>query len=808
MNRLIKNFLNVAFIVLLTNAVYAQRPLAPYAKDELLIKFKSGTNLSSAMQAPEFAGSTIIEDLADLNWKRLKLSPGISVESAMNFLANNTSVESIQPNFYYHLLNTPNDPQFSAMYGLQRISAPTAWDQATGSATTVVAIIDTGIKYSHEDLAANMWTNSGETPNNSIDDDGNGFVDDYFGYDFFFNDPDPLDENGHGTHTAGTVGAVGNNSLGVVGVNWNVRLMAIKIYNNTGYGTTSSMLINAYNYIRMMKNRGVNIRVTNNSYGGCDEACGYDQATKDAIDALGDAGVLNIFAAGNAAQNIESTPFYPASYTSPSIMSVASSDQSDNRSGFSNYGLNSVDVASPGTSILSTVMTADNYGTKSGTSMATPHVAGAAALLSSFNPSLSAMSLKATLMNTVDQLAQWNGIVKTGGRINVARALQNQTTCNLVVAQNPIYIGSGLGLYSINVSAPSNCDYSAVSNAGWMGVTVGNPSSGNSSISFAVVENFGITRTGTIKIGDVSVAVIQRGFLRSPSQVLDFDGDGRTDYSAIQDAGGGMYWHNLRSTSGYSATNFGRFADDIPVPNDFDGDGKTDIAVWRSSTGTFYVLRSSDNSFFGAPFGTSGDDPLISQDFDGDGRSDFAITRPAGGSLFWYVLKSSGSVSISQFGLAGDRPVRGDFDGDGQADLAIYRTAPGSPANTFFVLKSSSNALSVVQFGISSIDRVVSGDFDGDAKADVAVWRTSTGEWHYLKSSDGSYVVYPFGLNGDLPTPGDYDGDGKTDFSVWRQNSVPSATGTFYVLASTTGFSASGWGNVSMLYPANGMQVR
>src|SRR5690606_981292 len=152
---------------------------------------------------------------------------------------------------------------------------------------------------------------------NGADDDNNGFVDDVHGWDFFYNDSDPMDDTtgfgGHGTHTAGTIGAVGNNGLGVVGVNWNVKIMAIKIYSPAGTDSTSAMLINAYNYVRMMKlQRGVNIRVTNNSYGGCNEACGYDQATKDAIDAMGEAGILNVFAAGNNGSNNESVPHYPS----------------------------------------------------------------------------------------------------------------------------------------------------------------------------------------------------------------------------------------------------------------------------------------------------------------------------------------------------------------------------------------------------------------------------------------------------------------------------------------------------------------
>lgn len=476
---------------------------------EVLVKFRTGTTLEAARRVNARNGGVLLERFADLNWQRVKLPAGKGVNAAIEEYLESEQVESVQPNFYYKLLATPNDASYGSLWGMAKISAPQAWDLHTGSQAVVIANIDTGIKYTHEDLAANMWTNSGEISNNGLDDDNNGFVDDFYGYDFFFNDPNPLDENGHGTHTAGTLGAVGNNSIGVVGVNWNVKIMAIKIYDNDGFGTTSAMLINAYNYIRIMKNRGVNIRVTNNSYGGCDEACGYDQATKDAIDALGNAGVLQVFAAGNDGMNIDVTPAYPAAYNSPWIVSVANSTSSDTRNGSSNFGVANVDLAAPGTSILSTVMSGANYGTLSGTSMAAPHVAGAAALLAAQNPSLSTASLKATLLNSVDPLANWSGIVKSGGRLNAAQALQNQTVCSFNMPTSPITVPTKGGYFTVNVTAASNCDYQVKSNANWIRLSGGDSLSGNGTVTFRANLNPTISRSATVNIAGTLITVNQ-----------------------------------------------------------------------------------------------------------------------------------------------------------------------------------------------------------------------------------------------------------------------------------------------------------
>lgn len=314
----------------------------------------------------------------------------------------------------------PDDTSFSQLWGMHNtgqtggtadadIDAVEAWDLTTGSREVLVGVIDTGVDRTHPDLVANMWRNPNEIAGNGVDDDRNGFVDDVNGWDFFADDNDPMDENNHGTHCSGTIGGVGNNVTGVTGVCWQVSIVGIRFLGPSG-GTTSDA-IDSINYSRTL---GVDL--TSNSWGGG----GFSALLQTAIVNAGQADQLFVVAAGNDGANMDLSLQYPAGYSAENIVSVASSTDRDARSSFSNYGRTSVDIAAPGSSILSTVR-GGGYLTYSGTSMATPHVAGAAALLKSLAPTISATQIKAELLTTVDPLPAFATTTVSGGRLNVER---------------------------------------------------------------------------------------------------------------------------------------------------------------------------------------------------------------------------------------------------------------------------------------------------------------------------------------------------------------------------------------------------
>ncbi|MFO0983421.1 MAG: S8 family peptidase [Planctomycetota bacterium] len=367
----------------------------------------------------------------------LYLPEGSDVVATAQLVARLPNVTYACPNAVVRAIGVPNDPNFSSQWGFKQgndadIDAPEAWDLLTDASSVVVAVIDTGAQWDHTDLSGNIWTNVNEIPGNGVDDDGNGYIDDIHGYDFVNHDGNPMDDNGHGTHTSGTVGAVTNNSKGVAGVCWKARIMPLKFLNSGGSGAISDSVL----AVEYSMNNGANL--SSNSW-GCYCSTDSMQPLADAIEAAWtNKGMLFVAAAGNAASDNDSNPFYPASLTMPEVFAVAASDQNDNLAGFSNYGRTSVDIAAPGNDIYSTWPT-NTYTYLSGTSMACPHVAGAVALASAYCPDRNLIGIKGKIMASVDKPAAFNGKCVSNGRLNLRGALE---ACPCKVS----YKASGSGL--------------------------------------------------------------------------------------------------------------------------------------------------------------------------------------------------------------------------------------------------------------------------------------------------------------------------------------------------------------------------
>lgn len=390
-----------------------------FAPDRVLVAF-GDERIADAVRFEQLAASLPTSSITPLGFGlfRVDLADGYPLDQALGVLSAVPDVAAAEPDRIVRSNAAFNDPQLAAQTGLAAIQAAAAWDRSAGTRNTVVAVIDTGIDYTHPDLAANIWFNTREIPGNGRDDDGNGFADDIIGYDFAANDADPSDHDGHGTHVAGIVGAAGNNGIGVSGVNPNTRIMALKFIGTDGNGYTSDG-IRALNYAAAN-----GARVANASWG----SNVYDAVFATAIARAQSAGLILVTSAGNDSSNNDAVPFYPASYsaTLANVIPVAAVDANGQLAGFSSYGANTVVLGAPGVSILSTLPN-NRYGSYSGTSMAAPFVAGAIALLWDANPTWSWQQVVAKLKASVDPLASLAGRTTTGGRLNLAKMLDVAT---------------------------------------------------------------------------------------------------------------------------------------------------------------------------------------------------------------------------------------------------------------------------------------------------------------------------------------------------------------------------------------------
>ena len=437
--------------------------------DQIIVKLPEGSPAEEIQSlATKLGGQAAAKPFAPDTWlvalpRKLEAVPEALAGSTNSGIA----IDYAEPNHLVRPMATPNDPNFtngnqwhlSNLLELGKdIKAPAAWDSRTGAGGLIVAILDTGVRYNHEDLVGNMWQNPGEIAGNGIDDDRNGYIDDLHGVDEFANDGNPMDENGHGTHCAGLVGAVGNNGKGVSGVAWSgVRIMALRFI-----GTTGSIADNV-RCIDYALAKGA--KILNASYGSPSASNVGSSSEAAAIYRAQQTGVIMVAAVGNGGEDLvgdnnDTTPFYPASYTKyierqaslfppkseisytlNNIIAVGATDRNDTRAGFSNFGATSVDLMAPGVSMWSTTSGSDtSYGSGQGTSFAAPVVAGGLALLRASYPNDSVTQLRTKILAGVDAVSALSGLCVTGGRMNLAKLIPTVSPTALATAwHRPAY---------------------------------------------------------------------------------------------------------------------------------------------------------------------------------------------------------------------------------------------------------------------------------------------------------------------------------------------------------------------------------
>ncbi|MCH7568552.1 MAG: S8 family serine peptidase [Nanoarchaeota archaeon] len=450
----------------------AENPDLAFASGSLLIRFKEGTSINEKRKIRRSVNAELIEEFTLVpNLQHIKVDKGTE-NQAIETLRNNKNVEYVEQDVVLRLnaattpgstitrnIPSPNDPLFSQQWALQNINAPEAWVYTTGSPDVVVAIIDSGVDYNDPDLANNMWINKDEIPNNGIDDDNNGYIDDVLGWDFVDNDNDPMDDptRPHGTYTAQVVGAVGNNGIGIAGVNWNIKMIPLKILSNfrqTPLGFASN-IIRALQYAT---DKGV--RISSNSYG---LNIPFIQSLYDAFNQAKTYSHLAIFAAGNSGSDNDLIPQYPCSFDSDNIICVAATNENDqlanrNYSSFSsNYGLTTVDLGAPGVDIM-----VSSGGRVSGTSFSAPHVSGIAALILSIHPDWNYQQIRTKILASVRNVNSLSGITVTGGITDAKNSVIGglpadfETIPPTVIIDYPLPGASVSGTIPIEISASDN----------------------------------------------------------------------------------------------------------------------------------------------------------------------------------------------------------------------------------------------------------------------------------------------------------------------------------------------------------------